>query len=42
MNIEKLYDDSVALLSQLISTPSFSREEDKTAGILEAFFSGRG
>ncbi len=30
------------MLQQLIATPSFSREEDKTAGILEAFLSGHG
>ncbi len=33
-----LYTDALGLLKQLISTPSFSREEDKTAGILEDFF----
>lgn len=35
-------EEAVALLQQLIATPSFSREEDKTAGILEAFLSGHG
>lgn len=35
-------DAATALLKQLIATPSFSREEDQTAGILQAFFSERG
>jgi len=39
MTNEKLYNDAVELLKQLIATPSFSREEDKTATILEGFFS---
>ncbi|GAB3558942.1 M20 family metallo-hydrolase [Spirosoma fluminis] len=30
--------DALALLKQLIATPSFSREEDKTAALLEVFF----
>lgn len=30
--------DALALLKRLISTPSFSREEDRTAEIIEAFF----
>ncbi|WP_028787381.1 M20 family metallo-hydrolase [Terrimonas ferruginea] len=32
---------AVALLKQLIATPSFSKEEDKTALLLETFFTGR-
>ena len=38
MNTELLYNDAVQLLKQLIATPSFSKEEDKTAGIIEQFF----
>ncbi len=34
----QLYDLSLDLLRQLITTPSFSKEEDKTAAILENFF----
>ena len=37
MNIELLYNDAVALLKKLIATPSFSKEEDKTADIIQAF-----
>lgn len=33
-----LAKEALALLKRLIATPSFSREEDKTADILEAFF----
>ncbi|WP_295770215.1 M20 family metallo-hydrolase [uncultured Mucilaginibacter sp.] len=36
--IETLYSEAVNLLKSLISTQSFSREEDKTADIIEAFF----
>ncbi|MDG1277193.1 MAG: M20 family metallo-hydrolase [Algoriphagus sp.] len=32
-----LYQEAVALLSQLIETPSFSREEKHTSGIIEDF-----
>jgi acetylornithine deacetylase len=35
----KLYHDAVELLQKLIATPSFSKEEDKTAAIIEQFFS---
>jgi acetylornithine deacetylase len=35
------YTDALHLLKQLISTPSFSREEDKTAIILEEFLKNR-
>lgn len=34
---QQLYIDAVELLKQLIATPSFSKEEDKTADIIEAF-----
>ncbi|MBD2700614.1 M20 family metallo-hydrolase [Spirosoma sp. BT702] len=33
-----LSSHALALLKRLISTPSFSREEDKTAALIEAFF----
>ena len=36
--IDQLYNDAVSLLKQLISTPSFSKEEDRTAAIIEQFF----
>lgn len=39
MSIETLYADAVQLLKQLIAVPSFSKEEEKTAAILEGFFS---
>ena len=32
-----LEDDAIALLKELIATPSFSREEDQTAGIVTRF-----
>lgn len=35
---EQLYNDAVELLKQLISTPSFSKEENDTAEILMSFF----
>src|SRR6478736_10477661 len=38
MESEDLYNDSIALLQQLIAIPSLSREEDKTASALESFF----
>lgn len=41
MDIESLYQDAIGLLKQLIATPSFSKEEDKTASILEDFFRGK-
>jgi acetylornithine deacetylase len=34
---ETLYNDAVALLRELIATPSFSREEDQTAGVICRF-----
>ncbi|MCD0487194.1 M20 family metallo-hydrolase [Pedobacter sp. MC2016-14] len=39
--IEKLQDDSLVLLKQLISIQSFSREEDKTATLIEQFLQER-
>jgi acetylornithine deacetylase len=37
----KPYQDAVELLKKLIATPSFSKEEDKTADIIEQFFSNK-
>ena len=37
MEIEELYNDALELLQQLISIPSFSKEEDKTAAHIESF-----
>ena len=39
MTENKPYQDAVELLQKLIATPSFSKEEDKTADIIEQFFS---
>jgi len=39
---QTIYTDAVALLKQLISTPSFSKEENDTAEILMQFFKERG
>ncbi|MBN7816723.1 M20 family metallo-hydrolase [Algoriphagus pacificus] len=39
--IENLYEDAVQLLKQLISSASFSKEEEQTAAILEDFFKAR-
>lgn len=41
-NIEKLYAAAVELLQELIATPSFSKEEDKTAALLVDFMQTRG
>jgi len=41
-NLHTLQQSAIELLKQLISTPSFSKEEDKTAGILQAFFEKHG
>jgi acetylornithine deacetylase len=38
---KKLYNDAVDLLKQLISTPSFSKEENDTADIIVKFFEDR-
>src|SRR5690349_10663427 len=37
MNIEELYNDVLNLLQELISIPSFSKEENKTADAIEKF-----
>ena len=39
---QRLYDIAIDLLKQLISIPSFSREEDKTAELLISFFQQQG
>ncbi|WP_179412909.1 M20 family metallo-hydrolase [Mucilaginibacter sp. E4BP6] len=39
---EKLFDQAVALLQKLISIPSFSKEEDKTADAIQEFMQDRG
>ncbi|MET0635874.1 MAG: M20 family metallo-hydrolase [Chitinophagaceae bacterium] len=40
--LNRLADDAVLLLQQLIATPSFSKQEDNTAGILVRFLEDRG
>ncbi|MFT3826833.1 MAG: M20 family metallo-hydrolase [Chitinophagaceae bacterium] len=40
-NLHTLQQDAIELLKQLIATPSFSKEEDKTAAIITAFFQQR-
>lgn len=40
--IHTLHQDAVHLLKQLIATPSFSKEEDNTADILEQFLESKG
>ncbi|ARS35071.1 M20 family metallo-hydrolase [Pontibacter actiniarum] len=42
MEQQELYQQAVALLQQLISTPSFSKEEDKTAAVLAQFLQQHG
>jgi acetylornithine deacetylase len=39
--MEKLQNDAVALLKELITISSFSREEDKTADVIEGFLQER-
>ena len=40
--INKLHEEAVGLLKELIATPSFSKEEDETAGILCRFIGSKG
>lgn len=40
--VQQLTTDSIALLQELIHTPSFSREEAQTADLLERFLTSRG
>ena len=42
MDLKKLTDEATGLLKSLIATPSFSKEEDKTADLLEAFLQAHG
>ncbi len=37
-----LHSEAIDLLKQLIATPSFSKEEDKTAAIIQSFLEGHG
>jgi acetylornithine deacetylase len=39
--LQQLYDDVLILLQRLIATPSFSREEDKTANLIQEFLHER-
>ncbi len=41
MQIEELYNDALLLLQLLISTPSFSKEENKTANLIESFLQSK-
>ena len=41
-NLHTLQQSAIELLKQLISTPSFSKEEDKTADILKSFLEKHG
>ncbi len=41
-NTDTLFDDSLSLLRAMIKTPSFSREEDGTAALIEAFMRDAG
>ncbi len=41
MSIEQLYNDAIELLRQLISIPSFSKEEDKTAALIGTFLQSK-
>ncbi|MDP4251028.1 MAG: acetylornithine deacetylase, partial [Bacteroidota bacterium] len=38
LSIESLQSEAIALLKELISTPSFSKEENDTADLICAFF----
>lgn len=42
MNSQQLHTEAINLLKQLIATPSFSREEDRTALIIESFLKDSG
>lgn len=41
-NREKLYQDSLTLLQALIATPSFSKEEQRTAELIQRYFDTQG
>ncbi|SKB38107.1 acetylornithine deacetylase [Salegentibacter holothuriorum] len=42
MKLEELQQEALGLLKKLIETQSFSKEEDKTAELLEAWFKAKG
>ncbi len=42
MEVSELFEGAIQLLQKMISTPSFSREEDKTADILQDYLRGHG
>jgi acetylornithine deacetylase len=42
MNNQLLHTEAISLLKQLIATPSFSREEDRTVSIIENFLKDHG
>ncbi|MBL7473346.1 M20 family metallo-hydrolase [Robertkochia sediminum] len=42
MTLDTLKHEALALLKQLIETPSFSKEEDKTAALIEQWFTDHG
>lgn len=42
METAQLYKDALQLLQELIATPSFSKEEDRTAAIIENFLQQKG
>ncbi|MFC0261163.1 M20 family metallo-hydrolase [Fontibacter flavus] len=39
---QNLFEEALNLLKQLIATPSFSKEEDKTADIIQSFLESKG
>jgi acetylornithine deacetylase len=41
-NLDTLFTDAIGLLKKLISTPSFSKEEDNTAEIIDNFLDSQG
>jgi acetylornithine deacetylase len=41
-DIEDLYEDALSLLKELIETPSFSKQENYTADIIQQFFESEG
>ena len=41
-NLDILYNNAVSLLKKLIATPSFSKEEEETAEIIDTFLESKG
>jgi acetylornithine deacetylase len=41
MEIEQLYNEALQLLKQLMATPSFSKEEEETASVIEYFLKSK-